>query len=122
MHSKALSLPVKPMPPAAKAAPFCCTDTAAEAACCVQGLDDTGDTGRISYILSLLDNPKFLDTCLAGEHRLDEIMQFWKITTNRHQPHAAALKPHRLCRILILLHCLIAILSFAQGSVRCNPR
>ncbi len=44
----------------------------------LQILDDTGYTGHISYILYMLENSKFLETYLAGEHRPEEIMQFGK--------------------------------------------
>jgi Fe-S-cluster containining protein len=44
----------------------------------LQILDDTGYTGHISFILFMLENPKFLETYLAGEHRPEEIMQFGK--------------------------------------------
>jgi Fe-S-cluster containining protein len=52
--------------------------TAAESIRRLQHLDDTGYTGHLSFILFLLDNPKFLETYLAGEHRPDEIMHFGK--------------------------------------------
>lgn len=45
----------------------------------LQVLDDTGYTGHISFILFMLENPKFLEIYLAGEHRPEEIMQFGKI-------------------------------------------
>ena len=44
----------------------------------LQILDDTGYSGHISFILQMLDNPKFLKTYLALEHRPEEIMQFGK--------------------------------------------
>ncbi len=44
----------------------------------LQILDDTGYTGHISFILFMLDNPQFLETYLAGEHRPEEIMEFGK--------------------------------------------
>lgn len=44
----------------------------------LQVLDDTGYTGHISFILFMLENPKFLQTYRAGEHRPEEIMEFGK--------------------------------------------
>ena len=44
----------------------------------LQMLDETGYTGHISFILFMLENPKFLETYLAGEHRPEEIMHFGK--------------------------------------------
>lgn len=44
----------------------------------LQNLDDTGYTGHISFILFMLENPKFLQTYRAGGHRPEEIMQFGK--------------------------------------------
>jgi len=52
--------------------------TAAESIRRLQHLDDTGYTGHLSFILFLLDNPKFLETYLAGDHRPAEIMHFGK--------------------------------------------
>jgi hypothetical protein len=44
----------------------------------LQMLDDTGYTGHISFVLFMLENPKFLEMYLAGEHRPEKIMQFGK--------------------------------------------
>ena len=52
--------------------------TASETIGHLQDLGDTGYTGHLSFILSMLENPRFLDTYLAGEHLPDEIMQFGK--------------------------------------------
>lgn len=44
----------------------------------LQCLDDTGYSGHISFILFMLDTPRFLDTYLAGDFRPEEIMDFGK--------------------------------------------
>jgi len=41
-------------------------------------LDDTGYSGHLSYILFMLDTPKFLETYLAGDYCPEEIMRFGK--------------------------------------------
>lgn len=52
--------------------------TAGETIRRLQDLDDSGYTGHLSFVLFMLDNPKFLETYLSGDHRPDEIMQFGK--------------------------------------------
>jgi hypothetical protein len=42
----------------------------------LQRLDDTGYSGHISFILYMLEVPKFLATYLAGEHKPEEVMLF----------------------------------------------
>jgi uncharacterized protein len=42
----------------------------------LQRLDDTGYSGHISFILYMLEVPKFLSTYLAGDHKPEEIMVF----------------------------------------------
>jgi len=44
----------------------------------LQQLDDTGYAGHISFILFMLDTPRFLDTYLAGDFKPEEIMDFGK--------------------------------------------
>jgi Fe-S-cluster containining protein len=56
----------------------------------LQILDDTGYTGHISFILFMMDKPKFLKNYLSGEHRPEEIVQFGKahrIIINRMAQH-----------------------------------
>ena len=52
--------------------------TAAESIRRLQLLDDTGYSGHLSFILSLLDTPKFFETYLAGDYCPEEIMRFGK--------------------------------------------
>lgn len=42
----------------------------------LQRLDDTGYSGHISFILFMLESPKFLSTYLAGDHKPEEVMLF----------------------------------------------
>jgi len=52
----------------------------------LQQVDDTGYSGHISFILFMLDTPRFLDTYLAGDFKPGEIMDFGKthqISINR---------------------------------------
>jgi Fe-S-cluster containining protein len=42
----------------------------------LQRLDDTGYSGHISFILHMLEAPKFLATYLGGEHKPEEVMLF----------------------------------------------
>ena len=44
----------------------------------LQALDDTGYSGHLSYILYMLDQPKFRDTYLAGDFKPEEIVAFGK--------------------------------------------
>ena len=44
----------------------------------LQALDDTGYSGHLSYILYMLDQPKFRDTYLAGDFKPEEISVFGK--------------------------------------------
>lgn len=44
----------------------------------LQRLDENGYTGHISYILHMLDTPRFLETYRAGEFKPEEIMTFGK--------------------------------------------
>ena len=44
----------------------------------LQLLDDHGYSGHISYILHMLDAPRFLAVYLASEHKPEEVMQFGK--------------------------------------------
>ena len=44
----------------------------------LQLLDENGYSGHISYILHMLDTPRFLDTYMAGEYKPEEIMVFGK--------------------------------------------
>jgi Fe-S-cluster containining protein len=44
----------------------------------LQQLDDTGYSGHISFIFFMLNNPRFLDTYLAGDFKPEEIMDFGK--------------------------------------------
>ncbi len=44
----------------------------------LQRLDDTGYAGHMSYILYMLDQPKFLSVYLAGDHKPEEITAFGK--------------------------------------------
>lgn len=44
----------------------------------LQRLDDTGYSGHISYILFMLDTPRFLETYLAGDFKPEEITDFGK--------------------------------------------
>ena len=46
--------------------------------CELQQLDDTGYSGHLSYILHMLDAPKFLATYHSGEFKPEEIMTFGK--------------------------------------------
>lgn len=52
--------------------------TAAESIRRLQLLDDTGYSGHLSFILFLLDNPKFFEAYLAGDYCPEEIMHFGK--------------------------------------------
>jgi len=51
---------------------------AAEAIKALQRLDDTGYAGHLSYILHMLDAPRFLATYRAGEFKPEEVMAFGK--------------------------------------------
>jgi len=44
----------------------------------LQDLDRTGYSGHLSYILYMLDQPKFLNTYLAGDIKPEEIVEFGK--------------------------------------------
>jgi Fe-S-cluster containining protein len=44
----------------------------------LQRLDENGYSGHISYILHMLDAPKFLETYLAGAYKPEEIMAYGK--------------------------------------------
>ncbi|MCP4372334.1 MAG: hypothetical protein GY797_30155 [Deltaproteobacteria bacterium] len=44
----------------------------------LQILDDTGYSGHLTYIVHMLNAPKFLSTYLAGEHKPEEVMAFGK--------------------------------------------
>jgi len=44
----------------------------------LQILDRTGYSGHLSYIMHMLNAPKFLSTYLAGEHKPEEVMAFGK--------------------------------------------
>jgi len=44
----------------------------------LQALDDTGYSGHLSYILYMIDQPKFRDTYLAGDFKPEEIVAFGK--------------------------------------------
>jgi Fe-S-cluster containining protein len=44
----------------------------------LQALDDNGYSGHISYILYMLDQPKFRDTYLSGDFKPEEIVAFGK--------------------------------------------
>jgi len=44
----------------------------------LQRQDENGYSGHLSYILHMLDTPRFLDTYTAGESRPEEIMAFGK--------------------------------------------
>ena len=44
----------------------------------IQSLDDTGYSGHISYILFMLDNPRFRETYLSGGFEPAEVMDFGK--------------------------------------------
>lgn len=44
----------------------------------LQQLDGNGYSGHMSYILHMLDAPRFLETYLAGGHRPEEVMAFGK--------------------------------------------
>ncbi len=49
-----------------------------EAVAALQRLDTHGYTGHISYILHMLDVPRFLETYLAGQFKPEEVMAFGK--------------------------------------------
>jgi len=53
-------------------------DMAARAIKNLQQLDDTGYSGHITYILHMLEAPRFLSTYLAKEYKPEEVMQFGK--------------------------------------------
>lgn len=44
----------------------------------LQQLDDTGYSGHLSYILHMLDAPRFLETYLAGAFKPEEVADFGK--------------------------------------------
>ena len=44
----------------------------------LQRLDDPGYSGHISYILFMLDTPRFLETYLAGDFKPEELTDFGK--------------------------------------------
>ncbi len=44
----------------------------------LQRLDDTGYSGHLSYILHMLDAPRFLETYLAGAFKPEEVTDFGK--------------------------------------------
>ena len=44
----------------------------------LQQLDDTGYSGHLSYILHMLDAPKFTETYLAGDFKPEEVSDFGK--------------------------------------------
>lgn len=44
----------------------------------LQALDETGYSGHLSYILYMLDQPKFRDTYLSGDFKPEEISVFGK--------------------------------------------
>ena len=44
----------------------------------LQRLDDKGYSGHLSYILQMLDTPRFLATYQAGDFKPEEIMAFGK--------------------------------------------
>jgi hypothetical protein len=44
----------------------------------LQRLGNHGYSGHISYIMHMLDAPRFLETYLAGEYKPEEIMVFGK--------------------------------------------
>jgi Fe-S-cluster containining protein len=44
----------------------------------LQTLDRTGYSGHLSYIIHMLNAPKFLSTYLAGEHKPQEVQAFGK--------------------------------------------
>jgi len=44
----------------------------------LQQLDETGYSGHLSYILYMLEAPRFLQTYRAGEFKPEEIMDFGK--------------------------------------------
>lgn len=44
----------------------------------LQRLDENGYTGHISYVLHMLDAPRFLETYLAGDYKPEEVMAFGK--------------------------------------------
>ena len=57
----------------------------------LQTLDDTGYSGHISFILNMLDAPKFLETYLAGEYKPEEVVAYGKshkIVINKMVTHA----------------------------------
>jgi hypothetical protein len=53
-------------------------ELAGQAIAALQRLDANGYTGHISYILHMLDAPRFLETYLAGDFKPEEIMAFGK--------------------------------------------
>ena len=44
----------------------------------LQQLDDTGYSGHISYILFMLNTPRFFDAYMCGDFKPEEIMEFGK--------------------------------------------
>lgn len=44
----------------------------------LQRLDDNGYSGHLSYILHMLEAPKFMETYLSGEYKPEEIIAFGK--------------------------------------------
>jgi len=53
-------------------------ERAAETVKALQRLDLNGYSGHLSYILHMLEAPRFMQTYLAGESKPEEIMAFGK--------------------------------------------
>lgn len=53
-------------------------ERAAETVTTLQRLDHNGYSGHLSYILHMLDAPKFMQTYLKGESKPEEVMAFGK--------------------------------------------
>lgn len=53
-------------------------DLAKQSISALQRLDENGYSGHISYILHMLESPKFLNTYLSGDFKPEEIMVFGK--------------------------------------------